>query len=344
MASSDLVSGAIAGAELRQKAQERMKQTQADMKAATAILGALPQLEQSHPALTQLGSKLLPEVAAGRVPLSDFIDAASLLGKPSNTDPIGNQIKQEQLNLLRGLAPKQSTLGEVPEQTNAVGEQPQPILEGIDIGGMDFKIPQTQAQILEDAKAAGLKEAYTKEFSKGTKLLGAIGQLTTLADQFNEALPSEGRSPLEQRLEGMKAVIGTKTGLVDNPQLLALQKTGTLASIQMVRAFGEVGNLAESDIGAAEQLARQAGLTNEERSTLVSVVGAVALSSILPEVRKELIATNPDLQTFIDAYGIKIGSEATALKKFRETVDTLQKKTTTGTTKKSGRYQIRVKE
>ena len=171
------------------------------------------------------------------------------------------------------------------------------------VGGQKFE--QTPERAGERKATA---EVIQKEFERASKLGGTVRQLTTIADQFNQALPTGERTALEQRFVGLASRMGATTGLAPNPQLLALLTNSRLEAIQLIRAFGEVGNLSESEQQSAIAAWDQAGQTEEERFAKLQQLGVFTLSSLSPRARQFLLRENPDIADIMGGLGIDLTS------------------------------------
>src|SRR3990167_6169379 len=106
------------------------------------------------------------------------------------------------------------------------------------LGEEDLK---TKALIQQESQVVG------KTMEAGGKLGTAVKRLKVINDQMNDALPAKNANPFMQRIMGPAAVIGAKTGIVPNAKLMALKKNIRPVGIQLIRAFGEVGNLSETE-------------------------------------------------------------------------------------------------
>jgi hypothetical protein len=151
-------------------------------------------------------------------------------------------------------------------------------------------------------------KALQKEFETSEKLSQAVRRLSVIKRQFQEALPSEGRSALAQRVTGNLAVIGAKMGLKENPQLLALQTNIRPIAINLIRLFGEVGNLSESEQKGAIDVVQQSGLTDDERLAKLRQFAEFALAGASPRAVDFAINRNPDIRSIVDAFGINLSA------------------------------------
>lgn len=163
-------------------------------------------------------------------------------------------------------------------------------------------------QIQERSVAEGEGKAIVKDTETTSKLSGAIKRLSILNEQFNEALPSGDRTPLEQRIYGVTENIKAKYGLTDNAKLVALQENIRPMAITMIRAFGEVGNLSESEQQGAIDAINQSNLTDKERLQKTRQFMKFALGGARPE-SIEILKKRKDIVGILDAFGVDIGEK-----------------------------------
>lgn len=162
-------------------------------------------------------------------------------------------------------------------------------------------------QIKERATAEGEGKAIVKDIETTSKLGGAVKRLAILNQQFNKALPSGDKTPLEQRISGNYQKFAAKAGLTDNKELVALQRNIRPMAITMIRAFGEVGNLSESEQQGAIDTVNQADLTDKERIESTRQFIQFALAGARPESIK-LLRDRKDISGILDSFGVDLGS------------------------------------
>lgn len=150
------------------------------------------------------------------------------------------------------------------------------------------------------------QEAQTigKQKETGSKLGTAVKRLKIVNQQFNQALPTS-KNPLMQRIAGPTAVFGAKTGLNPNAKLLALKRNSRPIGIQLIRAFGEVGNLSETEQKTALDTVQMEGLTDDERMESVKQFAEFALAGANPEAL-EFMLRDPDVKEIVDGFGINL--------------------------------------
>ena len=160
------------------------------------------------------------------------------------------------------------------------------------------------------AERKGAAKATEQAFTSSEKLGQAVRRLSLLNRQFQEALPTGDRSPAEQRIAGRLSVFGAKTGLQPNPKLLALKSNIRPIAINLIRLFGEVGNLSESEQQGAIDVVTQENLTDDERIAKIRQFAEFALAGAPPQALAYL-QQQPDIQDIITQFGIQLGSNAT---------------------------------
>ena len=163
------------------------------------------------------------------------------------------------------------------------------------------------------AVAEGEGKAITKDVEQTSKLGTAVKRLAIINKQFNEALPSGDRTPFEQRIYGNVESIKAKYGLSDNKKLLALKQNVRPIAINMIRAFGEVGNLSDTEQKGAIDVVNQAGLTDQERIEKTKQFIEFALAGARPE-SINLIKDRSDIKGVLDAFGVSLDGEIAAPK------------------------------
>jgi len=172
-----------------------------------------------------------------------------------------------------------------------------------------FKGVISPEQMIDRASAQGEAKMIQKNIETSDKLAGAVKKLAILNKQYNEALPSGDRTPIEQRFAGGAESWAAKKGLVNNPKLVALKKNARPIAINLIRLFGEVGNLSEIEQQGALEVASLEGLTEEERFQQVRQFAEYALAGASPEAIK-MIKGRKDLSGILDAFNIELGEES----------------------------------
>lgn len=202
-------------------------------------------------------------------------------------------------------------------------------------GSKVYKGVLSPEQMKERAVATGSAEAIKKNIEMSDKLAGAVKKLSVLNKQYNEAFPSGDRTPLEQRVLGGASSWAAQKGLVDNPKLVALKKNARPIAINLIRLFGEVGNLSESEQKGALDVASQEGLTEAERFEQVRQFADYALAGASPEAIKALKGRK-DIQGILDSFNITLGEEESGsnVPQFDPKTQRLQQN------KKTGEYRV----
>lgn len=166
-----------------------------------------------------------------------------------------------------------------------------------------------EEDLIRKAEIQRESQVVAKTMDVGGKLGTAVKRLNLINNQLNEALPAVSKNPFIQRIAGPAAVIGAKTGLMPNPKLMALKKNIRPIGIQMIRAFGEVGNLTETEQTSAIDTVQNEGLTTEERLDSVRQFAEFALAGARPEAI-EFMRKDPGIMEIIKDLNINIGSNA----------------------------------
>lgn len=173
--------------------------------------------------------------------------------------------------------------------------------------GVIYRGVMSPEVLKERAIAEGEGKSITKDIEMTSKLTGAVKRLAILNKQFNEAIPSGDNSPLQQRISGSLQAWAVKNGLSDNPKLLALQKNLRPIAINMIRMFGEVGNLSEPEQKGALDVVRQEGLTDAERLESTKQFIEYALAGARPESIK-LIKDRKDIADILKFFNVDLNS------------------------------------
>lgn len=155
------------------------------------------------------------------------------------------------------------------------------------------------------AAQKGAEEATKKAFESSEKLGQAIRRLSVINKQFKEALPSGNKTPAQQRVAAFTDVIGAKTGLKPNPRLLALKKNVRPMAINLIRLFGEVGNLSQSEQQGAMDTVEMEGLTDTERMASVKQFAEFALAGSTPEAINYMMKQK-DIKDIISLFEIDL--------------------------------------
>lgn len=185
------------------------------------------------------------------------------------------------------------------------GEKGGGLPEGVSLkaGPLTFTGKQTAE---EKGEEAAIKEAF--ERAQGVKR--ATKRLASIVNQFNKALPAEqkGTTTVSQRVSGITAVLGAKTGLKPNPDLLALQDTAKLQLRGILRDMGEGARMSDQDITQNLAVIEQAGLSNEERKAKIRTFMQVAVDSMDSAIIDTLKKDKTTLDLLSD-FGVTLPSE-----------------------------------
>jgi len=174
--------------------------------------------------------------------------------------------------------------------------------------------PQLDELAIEKKRKMKQVEQEAKELESAQKLGTAVKRLSILNKQFNEALPTYEKGAVEQRVAGKLEAIGAKWGVSPNPKLLALLTNSRPVAINLVRAFGEVGNLSESEQRGALDVVDQAGLTEEERLEKVRQFAEFALAGATPKSLEGMMK-DENIVEIVKNLGIKVPGHESELKK-----------------------------
>lgn len=148
-------------------------------------------------------------------------------------------------------------------------------------GAQVRNLPLSPETVKERKLAEGEASTQTEQKKIGTKLAGLSKKLNVLRVQYDKALPDSAKNdPSFQRLAGPISVLGAKTGLVPNKDLLAVQKNARLQAIQAIKMAGEAGNLAQQEQSEAVKAIESAGLTTDERKASVKQFMEFALAGM----------------------------------------------------------------
>ena len=158
---------------------------------------------------------------------------------------------------------------------------------------------KTKAMIGQQANITG------NVMEQGGKLGTAVKRLNLVNQQLNEALPAKNTNPFIQRMTGPAAVIGAKTGIAPNPKLLALKKNIRPIGIQLIRAFGEVGNLSATEQQSAIDTVQNEGLNEEERLAGIKQFAEFALAGARPEAL-DYMMQDPATASLVKELGINL--------------------------------------
>ena len=160
----------------------------------------------------------------------------------------------------------------------------------------------TTLQSPEDKTRQKLRQ---EDLQSNQKLGTAVRRLSLLNRQFKEALPSGDKTPLEQRIFGSAQAVGASLGIVNNPKLLALKRNIRPIAINLIRAFGEVGNLSETEQRGAIDVVSQANLTDEERIASTKQFIEFAIVGASPQARA-FLTEQKDIKGILDAFNVNL--------------------------------------
>src|SRR3990167_4678317 len=173
-------------------------------------------------------------------------------------------------------------------------------------GSKVYKGVLSSDQMKERALGTGQAKAIEKDIESTAKLSNAVKRLGILNKQYKEAFPSGDKTPFEQRISGGVGSWAVKKGLYNNPKFLALQKNIRPIAINLVRMFGEVGNLSESEQKGAIDVVNQAGLTDAERIASTKQFIEFALAGASPSGIEYIKKNRSDIQGILDSMGVDI--------------------------------------
>lgn len=125
--------------------------------------------------------------------------------------------------------------------------------------------------------------------------------------QFERAFPSDGKTPLKQRIGGLVEGNLAKAGLVDNAQLVGAQKAVVSSARAAVRAWGDKGALSTPDVQNAIQVLDQSGLTFKEKMAAYKASAERAMSALDDATIENLFKREPYTKDLLDSFDIKYG-------------------------------------
>lgn len=161
----------------------------------------------------------------------------------------------------------------------------------------------------EKGESQGIIESKKDSFKMSEKMATAVRRLDVVRNQSDVALPSGGRSSAGQRINGVLSVFGAKTGIKPNKELLALIDNARPMAINIVRLFGEVGNLSRTEQDAAIKTIEQAGLTEDERKAKIKQFIEFSIAGADPDVKNYLLQQE-DISGILRGLGINIQSSS----------------------------------
>lgn len=172
-------------------------------------------------------------------------------------------------------------------------------------GDKVFEENLTPDEMSARTKAQGEARIDVKEKETAIKLGTAVKRMNVVMKQFDEALPTLDKSAIEQRFSGQIAAWGAKTGVAPNPKLLALLSNARPMAINLIRLFGEVGNLSETEQKGALETVDLKGLTEVERLDKVRQFAEYALAGA-SDSSLEYLKSKPEIVEVIKNLGLKI--------------------------------------
>ena len=298
-------------------------------------------IDVSVPRLAQVRRPRLPEE---RLPLEAMMEARSFSPEAEVIKTVGNllsralvQRKQRQRNNVV-LASMEAVLGEkLPEELKKYGtpedaiklfsvkadleraKRTSIVRETFFINPDTKELTDTSGKRVERAppgstvKILPLEPSVFAEREKAKKTVDqarrvgeAVNKLAVLNRQFKEAFPSGDKTPLEQRITGTIETMKAKYGFTNNAKLVALQRNIRPLAINMIRLFGEVGNLSETEQKGAIDVVSQANLTARERIEQTRQFIEFSLAGANPDAVK-LISQREDIKGVLSSFGVDLG-------------------------------------
>lgn len=247
-----------------------------------------------------------------------FLQALQTIGTLAET---GSKLKQSQsssaLNnaflplISNAVAQQTGTLpSAIPQGMPRLGQPSTPQASPIGMTGFNFspgsaspfsltfgQTPQDKAKLEQQSKQAEASERISQ----------GLNTFKTLKKQFDSALPSElkqGQLPIFQRIEGALQKAGAKTGLIDNPQLVALSKMEIPATRMILKAMGEGARMSDQDINQMIGSLDLAGMTTKERAATVKLFFDIT-SSQMDKETKDMFQNDPDIMETFGQLGNK---------------------------------------
>ena len=157
----------------------------------------------------------------------------------------------------------------------------------------------------EIAIQEGEKESIKQSMGKTNQLSGTVKRFKKITDQYIDALPSEQRTPFEQRIYGSLSVLGAQTGFKPNAKLLALKKQAKSQAIQIIKGIGEVGSTTAPEQKSAENIIKNEGLTDDERKQQLKIFAEATLSGASQE-SLNLMSQDENIMSFLSDIGANI--------------------------------------
>lgn len=157
---------------------------------------------------------------------------------------------------------------------------------------------RNEVKIREEAKRA------SKSVEQAEKLGKAVKRLTVITKQFNDAFPSNDKTPLDQRIGAIIDGTAAKLGVKENSKLLALERNVSLQAINIVRLLGEVGNISGPERQSAINSVSLAGLTVKERAENLRQFAEFVFAGADQEALEKVLE-DPDMKSIMKGFGIE---------------------------------------
>lgn len=172
-----------------------------------------------------------------------------------------------------------------------------------------FKETLTPEAMAARTGATKAEETQARFNEEARKVAGGLRTLAVGFKQFEEAFPSDGKTPLQQRIGGVIEGNLAKAGFRDNAEMVGAQAAVIANARKTVKSWGDSGALAIGDVKDAEIVLNQADKTFAEKMAVFKAVGEQAIASMDDETLDQLFKKQPYTKDMLDAFGISYGED-----------------------------------
>jgi hypothetical protein len=176
--------------------------------------------------------------------------------------------------------------------------------------GGEFVNMESMKKVEEAQAFASAEGKYKQEkVQAGEKVFAGIRSWGKTMDEFEKAFPSTDKTPLKARVSAVITGNAVKLGLMNEPQLLAAQKSLETGARQALKDWGDKGALSNNDVSAAVRVLDLSNLTLAEKMAVVRGTSEKALNNLDDETLNATFERQPYMKDFVDSLGIRYGQE-----------------------------------
>jgi len=301
----------------QQKAEDKLKATTfmhstisiasklPDQEMAKKIIGIAEEAGTGNPDVQKNINELVMKQLAPKDPYLQAQRESSTALNQATTAMLN--YSQQQAGINKPTQPvEQSIISQVGSEPST--QKQEPIVTKLGVRGTEIVLPEGTQKVEEMKAFAGAEGKYKQEkIQTGEKVFAGIRNWGKTMQQFESAFPTGNKTPLKQRVDAVISGTAVKLGLMDQPQLLAAQKSLEVGARQALKEWGDKGALSNRDVDAAVRVLDLSSLTLAEKMAVVRGTAEKSMASLDDDTLNATFERQPYMKEFIDSLGIKYG-------------------------------------